>query len=191
MKAKHKIRCALGLLVFGLIFQHGVSAQSEVEKFTARNGIYLEAGGSSGRYAVNFSRIFYQKGKLKLNASAGFSLSRSSIDFDSYTSKKWLPVLPLEFSGFYGKRNHHLELGFGVIFFLDQAIELNPDTFEFYPRTVFGTILPTRIGYRYQKPEGGFFYRVGYTPFFKLPLATGDDLSFQPWFAGVSIGKSF
>lgn len=191
MKKLDKLIPVLVLTIIFVSNTYSVKAQETVEKFTARNGLYLEVGGSSGRYAVNYSRIFYQKGKLKLNASAGFSLVRSSLDFDTYASTKWLPVLPVEFTGFYGKRNHHLELGLGLVSYLDQKIDMNPDTFEFYPTTVFGAALTTRLGYRYQKPEGGFFFRIGYTPFFAVPIGGREDWSFQPYFAGVSFGKSF
>lgn len=184
-----KLNVFLALVFF--LLKANVVAQDDAQKFTARNALYLELGGSSGEYAVNYSRIFYQKGNLKLNASAGFSLLRSSIDFDTYTSTKWLPLLPLEFTGFYGRRNHHLEMGFGFISYLDQSTNMNPDTFETYPETVFRATLGTRIGYRYQKPEGGFFFRVGYTPYFILPVGGREDWIFEPRFAGLSFGKSF
>lgn len=74
-------------------------AQSEIETFTAKKAVYLEVGGSSGIYAINYSKIFHQKGKLKLNSSAGFSMWRNKMnDFKTI----WLPVVPLEVSALYG-----------------------------------------------------------------------------------------
>jgi len=176
------------VLVFALSFSIESSAQTKAETFTAKNAIYLEVGGSSGRYAVNYSNIFHQKGKLKLNASAGFSMWRNKIsDFKTI----WLPVIPLEVSALYGKSNHHLEMGFGLISFLDRTLAIDSETFEFSDKVVFGAVIPVRIGYRYQKPEGGFFFRVGYTPFFNLPVGERKDWVFTPIFAGVSVGKSF
>lgn len=191
MKPLNKLILSLVLFAISVSNPFSVKAQKIVEKFTARNGLYLEAGGSSGRYAVNYSRIIHQKGKLKFNASVGFSMWRSSIDFKSYTSTKWLPALPMEFTGFYGRGNHHLELGFGLISYLDQGIDPDPNTFKLDENMVFGANISTRIGYRYQKPEGGLFFRVGYTPFFAVPVGRRGEWSFQPYFAGVSIGKSF
>lgn len=174
------------LVLLTLPFQ--VFSQKEAETFSARNAVYVEFGGSSGRYAINYSKIFHQKGKLKLNASAGFSMWRNKTnDFKTI----WLPVIPLEVSALYGKSNHHLEMGFGVISFLDRTLVIDSKTFEFSDKVVFGAVIPVRIGYRYQKPGGGFFFRVGYTPFFNVPIGGREGWVFTPIFAGLSIGKSF
>jgi hypothetical protein len=163
-------------------------SQEETETFTAKNAIYFEVGGSSGRYAVNYSKIFHQKGKLKLNASAGFSMWRDQLnDFKTL----WLPVIPLEVSALYGKSNHHLELGLGFTSYLGRTLDINSETFEFSEKVVFDAFIPLRVGYRYQKPEGGFFFRVGYTPIIDFPPRTGGNWSFNPYHAGVSFGKSF
>ncbi|MEB2786426.1 hypothetical protein [Algoriphagus persicinus] len=83
----------IGTLVLALAISFDSFAQTETETFTAKNAVYLEVGGSSGRYAVNYSNLFHQKGKLKLNASAGFSMWRDQLnDFKTI----WLPVIPLE-----------------------------------------------------------------------------------------------
>ncbi|REG94539.1 hypothetical protein [Algoriphagus antarcticus] len=176
------------VLIFAIAISFGARAQTETETFTAKNAVYLEVGGSSGRYAVNYSKIFHQKGKLKLNASAGFSMWRNE-KLDSKTS--WLPVIPLEVTALYGKSNHHLEMGFGFTSFLSTSLKLVSETFEFRDKVVFGAFIPLRVGYRYQKPEGGFFFRVGYTPIIDFPPRTGGNWSFNPYWAGVSFGKSF
>lgn len=103
----------------------------------------------------------------------------------------WLPVIPLEVTAFYGKSNHHLELGFGFTSLLDRTLDFDSETLELEDKVVFGAAIPVRIGYRYQKPEGGFFFRVGYTPFFNVPTGGKENWVFTPIFAGLSIGKSF
>ncbi|WPR76406.1 hypothetical protein [Algoriphagus sp. NG3] len=174
------------LLVLAIAISFGATAQTET--FIARNAVYLEVGGSSGRYAANYSKIFHQKGKLKLNASAGFSMWRNE-KLDSRTS--WLPAIPLEVTAFYGKSNHHLEMGFGFTSFLGTSLAIDSETYETIDKVVFSAAIPLRIGYRYQKPEGGFFFRVGYTPIIDFPPRTGGNWSFNPYWAGVSFGKSF
>ncbi len=187
MNFQHKSSLLL-VLILVFVISFGATAQTEPETFTAKNAIYLEVGGSSGRYAVNYSMIFHQKGKLKLNASAGFSMWRNKInDFETI----WLPVIPLEVTALYGKSNHHLEMGFGFTSLLDRTLDFDSETLELEDKVVFGAAIPLRIGYRYQKPEGGFFFRVGYTPFFKVPLGVREDWVFTSIFAGLSIGKSF
>lgn len=185
-KSFQKFGICLFILVFSSHFS--VFAQSEPKTFTAKHAVYLEVGGSSGRYAINYSKIFHQKGKLKLNASVGFSIWRNELNnFNTI----WLPVIPLEVTAFYGKSNHHLELGFGFTSFLDRTLNFDSETLEFQDKVVFGAIIPVRIGYRYQKPGGGFFFRVGYTPFFDVPVREGKNWSFYPYNAGISFGKSF
>lgn len=185
---KHLKLILLGALILILALPSETFAQKETQVFTAKNALYLEVGGSSGRYAVNYSKIFHQKGKLKLNASAGFSMWRDQInDFKTI----WLPVIPLEASAFYGKSNSHLELGFGVTSYLGRTLDFNSETLELEDKVVFGAYIPLRVGYRYQKPEGGFFFRVGYTPIINIPTREGKEWNFEPRFAGVSFGKSF
>lgn len=113
-------------LALALAISFNTSAQTEAQTFTARNALYVEFGGNSGRYAVNYSKIFHQKGKLKLNASAGFSMWRNQLnDFKTI----WLPVIPLEVTVLYGKSNHHLELGFGFTSYLSRTLDINSETF--------------------------------------------------------------
>ncbi|MDN3687647.1 hypothetical protein [Cyclobacterium jeungdonense] len=178
-------------LIFVLVFSFAISfrgtAQTETVRFTAKQAVYLEVGGNAGRYAFNYGRIFYQKGKLKLNASAGFSMFHHRLN----AKTTWLPVVPLEISAFYGKSNHHLELGMGVTSYLTRSIGFNSETFQTIDKVVFDAAIPLRIGYRYQKPEGGFFFRVGYTPFLAMPIKPRKYWAFQPVFAGLSLGLSF
>ena len=70
----------LGVLVAVLTFSKGAFAQKETQAFSAKNAVYLELGGSSGRYAVNYGRIIHQKQKLKLNVSVGFALWHYTYD---------------------------------------------------------------------------------------------------------------
>ncbi|REG94538.1 hypothetical protein [Algoriphagus antarcticus] len=162
-------------------------AQTETETFTAKKAVYLEVGGSSGIYAINYSKIFHQKGKLKLNASAGFSMLPRRLN----SKTTWLPLVPVEVSAFYGKSNHHLELGFGLTSYLASTLDFDPETLELIEKVGYDASIPLRIGYRYQKPEGGFFFRVGYTPIIDSRPRTGGNWSFYPYWAGVSFGKSF
>lgn len=176
------------VLVFATLLPCDAIAQSDAEPFTAKKAIYLEVGGSSGVYAFNYSTIFHQKGKLKMSASAGFSIL---IRETSNSRTFWLPAIPLEVTAFYGKSKHHLEMGFGVLSYLDVVSIFDSESLVFKDKVVFTTAMPLRIGYRYQKPEGGFFFRLGYTPYFSAPLGAREDWAFMPFFAGVSFGKSF
>lgn len=178
------------LVIFGALFffiSIESKAQSKAEIFTSKNIVYLDLGGNAGQYAFTYGRVFHQKGKLKLSASAGFSMWYQG----SISNTRWLPAIPVELTAYYGKSNHHLELGTGVTSYLGNSIEFDQETFENVDKVVFGAFIPVRIGYRYQKPEGGFFFRVGYTPIIDFPPRTGGNWSFNPYHAGISFGKSF
>ncbi|MGM0947022.1 MAG: hypothetical protein ACQEW9_17745 [Bacteroidota bacterium] len=52
----------ISILILAFAISLGATAQTELGTFTAKKAVYLEVGGSSGRYAVNYSKIFHQKG---------------------------------------------------------------------------------------------------------------------------------
>ncbi len=189
MQLLHKKLQVIFLVVF-LASPFASFGQKETANFAARNTVYAELGGGSGRYAVNYSRIIYQKDKMKLNASAGFSMWKDLLFFSSRSSI-WLPVIPLEISAFFGRSKHHLEIGSGFTSYLASRFQFSPDSYEVREKVGFAAFVPFRIGYRYQKHEGGFFYRVGYTPFLILPLGGRENSVFEYRFGSISFGKSF
>lgn len=170
-----------------LISSPSIFAQTEAETFTAKKAVYLDLGGNAGQYAITFGKHFYQKGAIKMMGSVGFSLWADRVE----GSTVFNPAIPLEVSGLIGSGNHHLELGLGLTPHLATSLDFNSETLELEDKVVFDSLIPLRIGYRYQKPEGGFFFRVGYTPFFKVPVGGREDWVFTSIFAGLSIGKSF
>jgi hypothetical protein len=171
------------IVVINLAFQGKSYAQNEAETFTAKNLIFAEAGGNAVRYSVNYGRIFNQKGKLKLSGSVGFSMWY----FDTFNhsgSTAWFPSLPMEISGFWGRSKHHLEIGVGTTHTLSPVRD----------EIGYTAHVPFRLGYRYQKPGGGYVFRIGYMPAFKYSSITDEGINsvnFYPVFAGISLGKSF
>jgi hypothetical protein len=119
--------------------------------------------------------------------SIGFALWADRVE----GSTVFNPAVPFEVSGLLGRGKHHLELGVGITPHLATSLDFNSETLELEDKVVFGSLIPLRIGYRYQKPEGGFFFRVGYSPFFNVPIGGREDWVFTPVFAGISFGKSF
>ncbi|RZS96412.1 hypothetical protein [Cecembia calidifontis] len=175
-------------------FSNHVAAQEEAEVFTAKNVVYAELLGNAGLYAVNYGRIFYQKDKLKLMGGLGFSMIPLK-GFEPFYPNFWSPVIPVEFSAFWGKSRHHLELGIGSYVFQNRKYWFDPEFPPTYIREIvhWDTSVTMRIGYRYQKPEGGFFFRAGYTPrvdFTSFEFAQ-ETVQFVPFSVGISFGKSF
>ena len=180
------------VLLFGI--QNYTFAQEEAEVFTAKNSLYVELLGNAGVYSLNYGRIFHQHNRLKISGSAGLSYIRQSSGARSIgISDYWTPMLPIEITAFWGRSRHHLEVGSGITFFSSQRLTYNPDfpPSNFQKDISLEAVLPLRLGYRYQKPEGGFFFRVGYTPLFNLNLSFPDPVRFFPLYGGISLGKSF
>jgi hypothetical protein len=185
------------LIGFSMFVQNKLFAQSETETkaeiFTSKNSMFAEFLGNSGSYALNYGRIFYQKERLKISASAGFSLLFKSED-EPFHSGYLVPAFIPEISAFFGKSKHHLELGVAFNASHQKSYSFDED----FPnntkeQTYWSKSIVPRIGYRYQKPAGGFFFRAGYTPSigFESIDESADGVNFIPFGAGISLGLSF
>jgi hypothetical protein len=85
-------------------------------------------------------------------------------------------AVPVSYNFIFGQRNHHLELGLGFTPMIFKEIGINS---SFYVQYQIGNqtlenekidninllfYLTPKIGYRLQKPDGGFFFRATLTP---------------------------
>lgn len=185
------------LIGFSMFAQNKLFAQSvtetKAEIFTAKNSIFAEFLLPSFNYSLNYGHIFYQKDRLKISASAGFSFLYQKAN-EPIHQGYWVPVYLAEISAFYGKSKHHLELGIGFYTYRQKRYIFDED----FPRNIreepyWGKTIFPRIGYRYQKPAGGFFFRAGYTPSigFDGIDESADGVNFIPFGAGISLGISF
>ncbi|WP_157971957.1 hypothetical protein [Pleomorphovibrio marinus] len=191
-------KCILfALMGFLMIAQNKLSAQSEQETeadiFTAKNSLHAELLGNSGLYGLHYGRIFHQKNKLKLVASLGFSLRFQSEDQPVHSGYV-IPIFPAEIAAFWGRSRHHLEVGIGYTAVLNRRFPID----ENFPNNrrkqlYWSQALLPRIGYRNQKPEGGFLFRVGYTPIIHIESLdpSANRFSFMPYWFGISLGYSF
>ncbi len=181
------------LIALFLFSQNKAAAQTESEIFTAKNSIHVELAGNSYGYALNYGRIFYQKDRLKISASAGFSL-RYRRASEPIRPAYLVPVFPAEITAFWGKSKGHLEFGIGFLTYRERRYIFDKD----FPRNIreqpyWGKTIVPRIGYRYQKSAGGFFFRAGYTPTFGFERYEGAEkkVIFNPYGIGLSLGWSF
>ncbi|GAB2621276.1 hypothetical protein [Belliella aquatica] len=180
-------------IILLLFSQFDAIAQEEAETFTAKNSIFVDLKANALQHAVNYGRIIHQNNKLKIAASVGFSL-RYRQPSEPIHSGYLTPVIPAEITAFLGRDKHHFEFGAGFFTILNRRFLLDPDQAgELQEKTYWDSFVMARIGYRYQKPEGGFFYRVGYTPtlaFYNSGISE-NPIQFFPFGLGISLGKSF
>ncbi len=140
----------------------------------AKNSVFFELFGNGLIYSLNYDRIILQRNGLKTSARIGFSV----IPLDEFSN-----ILITEINQLIGRGNKYFEIGLGITahyVFDEEAVSF----FGIDDHNFLGFI---RMGYRYQKLNGGLFYRVGVTPF--MFIEESDDKLF-PYF-GFSIGKSF
>jgi hypothetical protein len=167
------------IFLFALIF--GTVSAQDVRTPIKKNTIFLELGGNSPFYSLNYDRIVLEKPKLKLAARIGAMYVDNTNNFLS-SIKNHNYSLPLELSFLKGRNNHNLEIGIGATpYFREYVEETRNDEFFIAP---FG-----RIGYRYQKENGGVFFKAGFTPIirFKKDWESYNPKYVYPW-GGLAIG---
>lgn len=174
----------LSSLICLLLCSNELLAQKEPVPVQARNAVYLELGGNAAIYSLNYDRIIYEKGIFKAAARAGICAIPYNIANKNYGGY----LMPFEIVGLLGKSKHHLEMGPGITpywipFSPAHGSDGESDSYALDSHMSF------RLGYRYQKPEGGFFFRIAYTPIVNFKSKQGTYA--LPLFGGLSVGKSF
>jgi hypothetical protein len=159
-------------------------AQSPVEP-VRRNTFFLELGGNAWFYSLNYDRILLDRDKWKLSGRVGAMYLPSF-----HAVNRHMAGVPLEISYLRGRNKHFLEIGLGVT-----------TTYDTYPLSdtrirELAVVGMARIGYRYQKPEGGLFFKTGFTPMAGLLYNLRDrrwamGSAFAYPLAGLAVGHTF
>jgi len=188
---KH-LRAVTSIIVMCLAFFVSTTRAQQTEptssrdKSFAQSAIFLELGGNALVYSVNIDRMIddnkgFRIGIGYMGLSAGTVNSDGTAEDDVSASMLLVPAMFNFFVGSQDKYNHlgssKLELGIGAI--LVSANGKFGST-SFSGTGVGGT---ATIGYRYQPYDGGFVFRIGFTPVFAAS-------TFFPW-AGISFGLAF
>ncbi|MFI5141254.1 MAG: hypothetical protein ACHQII_02760, partial [Bacteroidia bacterium] len=153
------------LFSFSLFSQ---KSDSTVQKnIKAKNAIFIEGFGSSASVlSLNYDRIIYQSKITRITVNVGFALFPIS-DPSNAAHKNLFYVYGVPVSGnlLFGKKKHYLEVGLGVSY--SRGLEAS---FSSTGKSVFSEMLffVPRVGYRFQRNQGGFFFRLGFTPLIML-----------------------
>jgi hypothetical protein len=166
------------LFLFFFAFSISASGQHNRPDFPKRNALYVEAFGQGHYYSVNYDRIIRVGAKWSYSLRVGFSIVADGIS------------LPLGFNAFTTPGNHHFELGLGLTPYVDhyRTFLAKNDQSDKYLYVV------PHVGYRYQKPEGGFFFTAGLMPSIFMDPPSYDVWDFTPEFrmwGGLALGISF
>lgn len=151
-------------------------AQNTPEKLFLKNNLYLAIADFS-LLGVNYEHILKEKPKSQFGIKAGLAIS--IIPYPSDIIKlETLFGLGLNLGAFYlfphRNKKNHWEIGLhNTIMFRNERGGFVRETVINGVRTVEDStyIVKTtanmtgfRIGFRHQKPQGGFFYKIGLTP---------------------------
>ena len=136
------------------------------------NSLYIEIFGSGGLYSLNYDRLFTE------NIGARIGFMYFAADWLGFFSDLEMFLIPSTLNFFIGTGKHKLELGAGPVIIFGSTGIFGSDQVS-----GSGVAWTGRIGYRYQQPNGGFMWKIGFTPLF------GNGV-FQPW-DGISLGFSF
>ncbi len=144
----------------------------------AKNSMYLELLGNGGLYSLNYDRMLSNNFGVRLGVSRiGFDIATLDQDPDA-DGKIGVSTLSLMTNYLVGQGKNCLELGIGAM-----AAFASADVDGVGGVSGEGLSATGTIGYRIQPLDGGFLFRVGFTPAYNKD-------GFSTWF-GISLGAAF
>lgn len=166
--------------VFSMLFLSAISnvySQNwdDEGSLKGKGTVFIELLGNGSWYSLNYDRVFYNRKRNALTWRAGLAYLPSS----NYFIKSGSMVFLGESNYLRGKAPHFFESGIGF----SHWWVFDRDNDRYIRNYLF-----TRIGYRFQKPGGGFFFRAGATP--GIYLERNIDQNYFLW-GGVSLGYTF
>jgi hypothetical protein len=144
-------------------------AQEPIDFDYNKHTFYVEIGGPSGTItSVNYDKIIYCNKKLLASISLGFGY------FPSVNNQSHQFGAPITVNASFGKNKHFFEIGTGLTYGLFESGEYVIQDFSGieinYTEPIESWLWTFRIGYKYQKSDGGLFIRASFTPL--IPIQT-------------------
>jgi len=157
----------LSLLLLLVLISFSVYSQ-DTGKLNNINSINIELGGFTPLGTVYYERVIINHQNFKTTGQIGYGI-------------EGFPIIVNELVSF---NSNHIEVGLGVLL---------PEHLTSSPLDITKPFLTGRIGYRYQKPNGRFVFRIGL-----MPIATQDSygmnvITDNTWYVwpGISFGYAF
>ena len=148
--------------------------------FAQTNTVYLELFGNALVGSINYDRMVTDNVSVRVGYG---SMSTTSSTYESglmVTEDVGITMIPIIGNYLLGEGNHKLEVGGGIVM-VTVDYSGNVEDIDFTVGAE-GSIFTGNVGYRYQKPDGGIFFKASLCPFF------GDGM--MTWF-GLGLGYSF
>lgn len=149
---------------------------------------YAEIGGLAGFFSVNIEQTLFKAGRFNGGVRVGYGQFRFN---EGHTLFRGIPAALVFFRH---QGNHHSDFGFGVSYISGMQYEIEPYSgYANYSQALFAGPM---AGYRFQKPDGGIFFRIQYIPLVKVRELSNDALykSYQGKLfhsPGIAVGYFF
>ena len=154
----------------------------------AKNTVLIEIFGSSGSsLSLQYDRILKQNSNSFYNFNCGVGyFPRPEKDANPNYG------ITISFNRTSGIMKNHLEIGVGFTYSKGLIQErdtpyVSKSSFQSL-EAIYSTI---RVGYKYQKPAGGLFFRIGFTPMIKIYKLSERKISGENFIPSVGIGLGF
>jgi hypothetical protein len=145
----------LGLLLLPIL---SFGQKDSSRSLPARNSIYIEAFGQGLLNSLSYDRLYRTHKKIKSSVSAGVTVMPGIGTGDFYLGSQ------LSYNFLFTMKNHHLELGLGLNFLMDEVENGVDYRGESGIERNYYLYFTPKLGYRFQRPQGGIFFRVTFTP---------------------------
>ena len=180
-----------------VLFSNAIAQDTHISRATkfqpmAENSLYVELGGNGFVYSLNYDRMIAEDVSVRFGFEY-FSLSAKDTNSESETNGAGVKIgsyfIPATLNFFVTSHDNgragssKLEIGAGpLILFVTGT-----GTGTLAGKSVSGSVIGATgtVGYRYQPYDGGFVFRIGFTPIYFR-----DWLGLLP-FAGISVGYAF
>ena len=123
-----------------------------------RNTIYTEYCGQGFWNSLSFDRLYRIDKKIKTSITAGVTLLPLYKKMNIFVA-----AIPVSYNWIFGRKNNHLELGAGLTYYSETSKMQYSDIALIRVTNSYLYFTP-KIGYRFQKHDGGFFFRITLTP---------------------------
>ena len=177
-RASNFTKKALIIVILLLALTNSGLSQEKDFTFSCRNAIYLNFTTRGALYSINYDRIFYETDKIAYSYRLGFSVLEDVI------------AAPAGINLFVRKGNFHPELSLTLMPYVDKYKSFMSDN-DLSDKYLY--VIPG-IGYRYQKPNGGFFAKALISPMVVLDPPSSNFWKMDPKLypaASIGLGYSF
>lgn len=153
MKAQRNIK---SLLLIIILLTNFASYAQLSEQASKKNQLYFELGGNGIIYSLNYERLLTEN----LTLRAGFGITPGIIFVEGT-----FVHIPVTVSYLIGGARSKFETGLGAVYFSGSDIKV----FGLKSGELSEVALTGIIGYRYTS-QGGFVFRVLFTPFYNSSI---------------------